>query len=104
MFHVFNLDVTITIQVCFNSILHMLQRSNGCCRGDDTLGQGKGVAETARGGGRGARRGWRHWEGRSAVRQGRSVAWRGKECSGLDTGGATGMGMGIESRTVGRSH
>jgi hypothetical protein len=38
MFHVFHLDVAITIQVCFHSILHMLQRSNGCCRGDETLG------------------------------------------------------------------
>jgi hypothetical protein len=32
IFHVFYLDVAMTIQVCFNSILHMLQRSDGCCR------------------------------------------------------------------------
>jgi hypothetical protein len=36
MFHVFHLDVAMTIQVYFNSILHMLQWSNECCRGDGT--------------------------------------------------------------------
>ena len=69
MFYVFHLDVAMTIQVYFNSILHMLQRSDGCCRGDGTLGQGKG-----RGGGRGrdrdgvvARGGARRGGGRNAV-------------------------------------
>jgi hypothetical protein len=81
MFHVFHLDVAITIQECFNSILYMLQRLDGCCRGDETLGQGKGAAETehgggpgrdrdgatARGGARRDRRGARHGGGRSMM-------------------------------------
>jgi hypothetical protein len=42
MFHVFHLDVAMTIYVCFKSILHILQWSDRCCRGDETLGRGKG--------------------------------------------------------------
>jgi hypothetical protein len=41
----------------------------------------------------GSRQGWCHGEGRSA-------AWREKECGELDAGGATGMG--IESQSLAR--
>ena len=50
MFYVFYLDVAMTIYVCFKSILYMLQRSNGCCRGEETLGKRRGAAEIERGG------------------------------------------------------
>ena len=82
MFQVFHLDVAMTIQVCFNSILHMLRWSDGCCRGDETLGREKGrVRDKA---------------------QRRIGARRGEECGGLDVGGTTGMG--IESWMVGHGH
>jgi hypothetical protein len=40
----------------------MLQRSDGCCR-DETLGGGRGVAETERGGGRLCGEGMAQWRG-----------------------------------------
>jgi hypothetical protein len=95
MFHVCHLDVAMTIQICFNSIMHMLQRSNGCCRGDETLERGKGHGRDRARRKTGARQGWRHGEGRN-------TAWLGKERSGFDIGGATRMG--IESWMVGRGH
>ena len=67
MSHVFRLDVVMIIQVCFNSKLHMLQRSDGCCKGDETLGLGKGNG-----------RGRARW---------RTGARRGKERGGLDAQG-----------------
>jgi hypothetical protein len=42
IFHMFHLNVAMTIHVCFKSILHVLQQSNECCRGDETLGWEKG--------------------------------------------------------------
>jgi hypothetical protein len=68
MFHVFQLYVAMTIHVCFNSILHMLEQSDGCCRGDEMLGQGKG---------RDRDRAWRRTEcdGNGAIARG--GAWRG---------------------------
>jgi hypothetical protein len=95
MFHVFYLDVAMTIQVYFNSILHMLQRSDGCCRGDKTLGRGKGHGRDKTWRRTGVRRGWPHGEGRSA-------SWLGKERSGLDARGTNRMG--IESHMVRRGH
>ena len=86
MSHVFRLDVVMIIQVCFNSTLHMLQWSDGCCKGDDTIGLGKGNGRDRAWWRTGARRRWRHIVGRSAV-------WRGKERGGLDAGGATGWGL-----------
>jgi hypothetical protein len=46
--HMFHLDGAITIQEYFNN------RSDGCCRGDETLGRGKGARprqSTAKNGG-----------------------------------------------------
>ena len=86
MSHVFRLDVVMIIQVCFNSTLHMLQWSDGCCKGDDTIGLGKGNGRDRAWWRTGARLRWRHIVGRSAV-------WRGKERGRLDAGGATGWGL-----------
>jgi hypothetical protein len=82
MFYVFHLDVAMTIQVCFKSILHMLQWSDECCRGDETLRQSKGYSRDRAWQMTGARRGWCHGEGRSA-------AWRGEEHSRLDNNKAS---------------
>jgi hypothetical protein len=70
----------------------MLQRSDGCCR-DETLGGGRGVAETERGGGRLCGGGWRRGEGRS-------VAWWGRSTVGLMLGRSR---DGIEARDVSRA-
>ena len=78
---VFHLDVAMTIQICFNIILYMLQRSDGCCRGDETLGRRRGATED--GGAAG--------EGRGAAGEDRGMA--GMERGGLDAGGAAGMGL-----------
>jgi hypothetical protein len=94
MVHVFHLDVAMTIQICFNMCCK-LQQSDGCCRGDGTLGQGKGRGRDKARRRTGARRGWRYDEERS-------VAWREKERGELDAGGATGIG--IESQMVGCDH
>ena len=95
MFYMFHLDVAMTIQVCFNSILHMLRRSDGCCRGDETLGHGKGRAprqSAVEDGG----------TAEMASRRGEERGVTGDERGGLDAGGVTGMG--IESRMVGCGH
>jgi hypothetical protein len=42
-----------TIHVCFNNILHMLQQTDECCRGDETLGRERGTLEIEHDGGRG---------------------------------------------------
>jgi hypothetical protein len=54
--HVANVFSECCNAVCFKSILHMLQRSDGYCRGDKTLGRGRGATETERDGGWGATR------------------------------------------------
>ena len=94
IFHVFHLDVVMTIQVCFNSILHMLQWSDRCCRGDETLRRGRDATEIEHGGRQGVTR--------MAPRRGEERGVAGKERGGLDTRGAAGMG--IESRMVGHGH
>jgi hypothetical protein len=63
MLQAFHLDAAMPIQVCFKSIMYMLQHSNGCCKGDEILGQERGVTETERG------EGWSHGEGRSVARR-----------------------------------
>ena len=84
MLQVFYLDVAMTIQVCFKSILHMLQRSDGCCRGDETLGRRRGATED-----RGA--------------AGDGVMVRGEERGGLDEGAQPGWVSGTGWVTGGRT-
>ena len=95
-------DVASVSSGCCNDYTGMFQeytsyvaRSDGCCKGDETLGLGKGNGRGRARWRTGARRRWRRIEGRSVV-------WRGKERGGLDAGGATGMG--IESWMVGHGH
>jgi hypothetical protein len=55
------------IHVCFKSIPHMLQRLDGCCKGDETLGQGKGRDRDRERRMTGARREWRRGKERRAA-------------------------------------
>jgi hypothetical protein len=72
MLQAFHLNVAMTIQVCLKSILHMLQQSDGCCRGDETLGRERNAAEDGGAVGDGAAA-----RGRSATRQGEECALGG---------------------------
>ena len=83
MLQPFHLDVAMTIEACFKSILHLLQRSDGCCRGDETLGREKGrVRDKA---------------------QRRIGARRGEERGGLDEGAKPGWVSGTGWVTCGRT-
>jgi hypothetical protein len=67
----------------------MLQRSDGCCRGDETLGRGRD-APRQRGGGWGRSKGWCRGEARSAARWVEERGVAGKERGGLDAGAQPG--------------
>ena len=79
MLHVFHLNVAMTIQVCFNSILYKLQWLDGCCRGDEMLGQGKGHGRDSAAEDQGAA-GMAPRRGEERVRRGRNVAWAPFAC------------------------